>query len=117
MTPAARTSSSRGSSGALRTTSTLEALGALAEAGLVTHDDARTLTEAWTLASRLRDALVLWSGRVGGAQADVLPHDRQALGGVARVVGYPPGGGSDLEEDYLRAARRARVVVDRVFYA
>ncbi len=101
----------------LRTTSTLGALEALAEEGLVGHEDARTLTEAWTLASRLRDALVLWTGRVGGAQADVLPHDRQALNGVARVVGYPAGGGGDLEEDYLRTARRARAVVERVFYA
>jgi len=102
---------------ALRTTSTVEALGALSAEGLVRHHDARTLTEAWTLASRLRDALVLWSGRVGGAQADVLPHDRQALNGVARVVGYPAGCGGDLEQDYLRTARRARAVVDRVFYA
>jgi glutamate-ammonia-ligase adenylyltransferase len=106
-----------GSVPALRTTSTLEALGALAEEGLVTHDDARTLTEAWMFASQLRNALVLWSGRAGGAGADVLPHDRQALSGVARVVGYAPGAGGDLEEDYLRTARRARAVVDRVFYA
>ena len=84
---------------------------------MLSHDDARTLTEAWMLASQLRDALVLWSGRVGGAQADVLPHDRQALNGVARVVGYGAGCGGDLEEDYLRTARRARAVVDRVFYA
>jgi glutamate-ammonia-ligase adenylyltransferase len=101
----------------LRTTSTLEALDAATAHGLVDADDARTLADAWTLASRLRDGLVLWSGRVGGAQADVLPHDRQALNGVARVVGYPSGGGVRLEDDYLRAARRARAVVERVFYA
>jgi glutamate-ammonia-ligase adenylyltransferase len=51
-----------------------------------------------------------------GAPADVLPHDRQALAGVARVAGYPAGSGGVLEEDYLRTARRARAVVERVFY-
>ncbi|WP_298457222.1 bifunctional [glutamine synthetase] adenylyltransferase/[glutamine synthetase]-adenylyl-L-tyrosine phosphorylase [uncultured Cellulomonas sp.] len=106
-----------GSVPALRTTSTLEALAAAAGAGLLTHDDTRTLADAWTMASRLRDALVLWSGRVGGAQADVLPHDRQALNGIARVLGYDAGCGSELEQDYLRTARRARAVVERVFYA
>ena len=58
---------------------------------------------------------MLWSGR-GGAHADVLPHDRQALAGLARVVGYPAGSGGELEQDYLRTARRARAVVERVFY-
>ena len=100
----------------LRTTATLDALNAAVDAGLVAADDARTLTEAWVLASRLRDAIVLWSGRSGGAHADQLPHDRQALAGLARVMGYPAGSGAELEEDYLRAARRARAVVERVFY-
>ncbi|KQS97009.1 glutamine-synthetase adenylyltransferase [Cellulomonas sp. Leaf395] len=100
---------------ALRTTATLEALEAAAAAGLLDADDARVLNEAWLLASRLRDANVLWSGR-GGAHADVLPHDRQALAGLARVVGYPAGSGGELEQDYLRTARRARAVVERVFY-
>jgi glutamate-ammonia-ligase adenylyltransferase len=99
----------------LRTTGTLEALEAAAAAGLLDVDDARVLTESWLLASRLRDANVLWTGR-GGAHADVLPHDRQALAGLARVVGYPAGSGGELEQDYLRTARRARTVVERVFY-
>ncbi|MGW6129950.1 bifunctional [glutamine synthetase] adenylyltransferase/[glutamine synthetase]-adenylyl-L-tyrosine phosphorylase [Cellulomonas sp. NPDC055163] len=101
----------------LRTTATLEALDAAAGAGLLDPDDCRELTDAWELASRLRDALVLWSGRTGGARADVLPHDRQALAGLARVLGFPPGSGGELEEVYLRTARRARAVVERVFYA
>ncbi|MFC0715035.1 bifunctional [glutamine synthetase] adenylyltransferase/[glutamine synthetase]-adenylyl-L-tyrosine phosphorylase [Cellulomonas biazotea] len=100
----------------LRTTSTLDALAAAQDAGLLTEDDGRVLTEAWLLASRLRDANVLWTGRAEGAHADVLPHDRQALAGVARVAGYPAGSGGVLEEDYLRTARRARAVVERVFY-
>ena len=101
----------------LRTTATLEALEAAAAAGLIASDDATVLTEAWESASRLRDAIVLWSGRTGGAQADVLPHDRQDLAGLARIVGLPAGHAGDLEEEHLRKARRARAVVERVFYA
>ncbi len=101
---------------ALRTTSTLEALDAARDAGLLSAEDVVTLADAWDLASRLRDALVLWAGRAGTAQSDVLPHDRQTLGAVARLVGYPAGAAAELEDDFLRAARRARGVVERVFY-
>lgn len=100
----------------LRTTSTLAALGAAAQAGLLAAEDAQVLTAAWELASRVRDGNVLWSGRLDGAHADLLPHDRRTLAGVARVLGYAPGAGGQLEEEYLRTARRARAVVERVFY-
>ncbi len=100
----------------LRTTGTIAALDAAVAADLLHADDARALTDAWTLASRLRSAVVLWSGRVTGMQTDLLPHDRQALAGVARLLG-DVGTGSDLEDLYLRTARRARTVVERVFYA
>jgi glutamate-ammonia-ligase adenylyltransferase len=99
----------------LRTTSTLDALEAAREAGLVAEDDAAVLLEAWDLASRLRDALVLWTGRTGG-HADVLPHDRQVMSGLAAVVGDPSGSGQELEDTWLRASRRARAVVEAVFY-
>ncbi|ADG75013.1 (Glutamate--ammonia-ligase) adenylyltransferase [Cellulomonas flavigena DSM 20109] len=100
----------------LRTTSTLDALDAARDAGLLDEADATVLREAWELASRVRDANVLWTGRAEGAHADVLPHDRAALAGVARVLGHPSGSGAMLEETYLRSARRARAVVERVFY-
>lgn len=100
----------------LRTTRTLAALDAAAAAGLVDDADADVLREAWLLSSRLRDALVLWSGRAGGAGADVLPHERRALAALARLAGYGPGSGAELEETYLRTGRRARAVVERVFY-
>lgn len=100
----------------LRTTRTLAALDAAAAAGLLDDADADVLREAWLLSSRLRDALVLWSGRAGGAGADVLPHDRRALAALARLLGYGPGSGAELEETYLRTGRRARAVVERVFY-
>jgi len=100
----------------LRTTSTLEALAAAAGAGLLAPDDAAVLVEAWDLASRLRDALVLWTGRTGG-HADVLPHDRRVTSGLAAVVGYPSGSGQELEDTWLRVSRRSRAVVEQVFYS
>lgn len=100
---------------ALRTTGTLDALAAARDAGLLSGEDAQVLTEAWLLASRLRDGLVLWTGRTGGAHADVLPHDRESLIGLAAVLGQA-GSTTETEEAWLRSSRRARAVVERVFY-
>lgn len=101
---------------ALRTPRTPDAIAAAAQAGLLTDDDAARLTGAWSLGVRVRDAVVLLTGRVSGPKVDVLPMDRRELAGVAQLLGYGPGAGGALEEDYLRAARRARRVVERVFY-
>ncbi|MDO9396186.1 MAG: bifunctional [glutamine synthetase] adenylyltransferase/[glutamine synthetase]-adenylyl-L-tyrosine phosphorylase [Herbiconiux sp.] len=97
---------------AIRTTSTLEALAALEAAGLIGHDDARKLHDAWIFASRARSAMTLWTNRT----SDVLPSDRRQLEGVARLLEYPPGSASQLEEDYLGVTRRARAVFERLFY-
>ncbi|WP_275001680.1 bifunctional [glutamine synthetase] adenylyltransferase/[glutamine synthetase]-adenylyl-L-tyrosine phosphorylase [Promicromonospora iranensis] len=99
----------------LRTTGTVAALKAAREADLLTADDAEVLLEAWRLASRLRSAIVLWSGRTTGQGVDMLPHDSHALTGLARLLG-DVGTGPELEELYLRLARRARAVTERVFY-
>ena len=100
-------------SAALRTTRTLAALdGAVAE-GLLEPADAATLADAWRLASRVRNGIMLVRGRA----SDTLPSDTRELAGVARVVGYAPGQAGALVEDYRRATRRARAVVERVFYA
>ncbi|WP_278234720.1 bifunctional [glutamine synthetase] adenylyltransferase/[glutamine synthetase]-adenylyl-L-tyrosine phosphorylase [Isoptericola sp. AK164] len=99
----------------LRTTETVSALTAAQEAGLVEAEDADCLLEAWLLASRLRSALVLWSGKVGGPRADVLPADAWALSGLARLLGDVDTG-QELEELYLRHARRARTVMERLVY-
>jgi glutamate-ammonia-ligase adenylyltransferase len=96
----------------LRTTSTLRALAAAEEAELVSPPDAAKLRAAWILASRARSAMTLWTART----SDVLPTDRQQLDGVARLMEYPPGSASQLEEDYLRATRLARQVFERRFY-
>ena len=97
---------------ALATTSTLEALTAAVDAQLVSAADADRLRAAWIIASRARSALTLWSAKTG----DVLPIDRPQLEGVARLMGYPAGGASRLEEDYLRTTRLARQVFERGFY-
>jgi glutamate-ammonia-ligase adenylyltransferase len=96
----------------LRTTSTLTALEVAADNRLVPAPDAARLRDAWIIASRARSAMTLWTART----ADVLPTDRQALEGVARLLEYPPGSASQLEEDYLRTTRLARQVFERLFY-
>lgn len=97
---------------ALRTPSTLDALAAAAEAGYVSRDDAERLRAGWLIATRARSAMTLWSAKT----TDVLPTDRRDLEGVARLMEYPPGSASRLEEDYLRATRLARQVFERGFY-
>ena len=96
----------------LRTTSTLDALEVARSEGFVSTIEARKLRDAWILASRARSAMTLWTART----ADVLPTDRQQLEGVARLLEYPPGSASRLEEDYLRVTRLARAVFEKRFY-
>ena len=98
---------------ALRTTRTLPALDAAAEAGLITVEQARLLATAWRSATRLRNAVRL----VRDKAEDQLPHQGAALVGVGRAAGYPPGfDPGQVLDDYRRAARRARAVVEQVFY-
>ena len=47
----------------------------------------------------------------------MVPTDARELAGVSRVMGYPPGESGALLDDYRRITRRARAVVERVFYA
>lgn len=101
---------------ALQTSETIAGLAAAEDAAIIDSEDALILKSAWQFASSLRDALVLYTGRITGAQSDVLPSDRATLNGVARVMKYPVGDASTLEEDYLRSARRARKVMERLFY-
>ncbi len=96
----------------LRTTSTLRALEAATKLGLVDAADAEKLHAAWIIASRARSAMTLWTAKT----ADVLPSERHNLEGVARLLEYAPGSASDLEEDYLRTTRVARLVFERRFY-
>ena len=97
---------------ALRTTSTLETLRAGAAEGLVSQADADQLVETWELASALRDAGMLWRGRV----VDSVPSDLRDAEGMARVMGRAPGQGAELANEWRRSARHARAVMERLFY-
>ena len=97
---------------ALRTPRTLTALDGAVGAGLLDAQDARDLAAAWRLVSRVRNALTLVRGKPG----DTLPSDSRELAAVALLLGHEPGHAGDLENDYMRATRRARGVVDRVFW-
>ena len=97
----------------LRTTHTLEALAAAARADLIGDDQAEVLHTAWRLATRVRNALMLVRDKPG----DQLPDMGAELVAVARVLGYPLGTDpGQLVDDYRRAGRRARKVVEDVFY-
>ncbi|MEU2743766.1 bifunctional [glutamine synthetase] adenylyltransferase/[glutamine synthetase]-adenylyl-L-tyrosine phosphorylase [Streptomyces sp. NPDC007095] len=96
----------------LRTTRTREALGAACAAGLLSGEDAAILDEAWVLATRVRNAVMLVRGRAG----DTFPSDGRELAAVGRYLGYGPGHVGDMLEDYRRTTRRARAVVEVLFY-
>ncbi len=96
----------------LRTPSTLGALGAAADLGLVGADHAEALAAAWRLASAMRNAGVLFRGK---AVDSVPTYDRDA-DGVGRVLGIGAGTAQDLGERYRRVARRARAAFEAEFY-
>ena len=98
---------------ALRTTRTLPALLAAEQNGLLAHEDAQQLRDAWRIATKVRDAVML----VRGKPSDLVPTDTHNLAAIAQVLGYPAHEGGALLDDYRRLTRRARVVVERVFYA
>jgi [glutamine synthetase] adenylyltransferase / [glutamine synthetase]-adenylyl-L-tyrosine phosphorylase len=97
---------------ALRSPRTLTALAAAREAGLVEPADADALEGAWRTVSRLRNAITLVTGKSG----DQLPRDARERSAVSSILGYGPGRSDEMVNDYLRTTRRARAVVDRVFW-
>jgi len=95
----------------LRTTATLEALAAARDAELLSAPDEAALRAAWIIASRVRNAIVLASGRA----SDTMPSELRARAAVARAMGYRVDTAPELLEDYQRATRRARQVHERLF--
>jgi glutamate-ammonia-ligase adenylyltransferase len=96
----------------LRTGRTIQALDAAAEAGLLAARQAEWLREAWLTASRIRNQIMLVRGR----GSDTFPTDPRELSAVAQLMGRGPGEGSHLVADYQRIARRAKRVVDEIFW-
>ncbi|WML80073.1 bifunctional [glutamine synthetase] adenylyltransferase/[glutamine synthetase]-adenylyl-L-tyrosine phosphorylase [Streptomyces sp. VNUA74] len=97
----------------LRTTRTRAALAAASGAGLISTEHAAILDEAWVLATRVRNAVMLVRGRAG----DTFPNDPRELAAVGRYLGHGPGHAGDMLDEYRRTARRARAVVEELFYA
>ncbi|MCX2179481.1 bifunctional [glutamine synthetase] adenylyltransferase/[glutamine synthetase]-adenylyl-L-tyrosine phosphorylase [Streptomyces sp. SKN60] len=96
----------------LRTTRTRAALAAAHAAGLIPTEEAQTLDEAWVLATRVRNAVMLVRGRPG----DTFPSEPRELAAVGRYLGYTPGHVGELVDDYRRITRRARAVMEELFY-
>ncbi|MFE0175873.1 bifunctional [glutamine synthetase] adenylyltransferase/[glutamine synthetase]-adenylyl-L-tyrosine phosphorylase [Streptomyces sp. NPDC059002] len=96
----------------LRTTRTREALAAACAAELIPAEDAAILDEAWVLATRVRNAVMLVRGRAG----DTFPSDGREQAAVGRYLGYDAGHVGDMLDDYRRITRRARAVVEERFY-
>ncbi|WP_010534684.1 bifunctional [glutamine synthetase] adenylyltransferase/[glutamine synthetase]-adenylyl-L-tyrosine phosphorylase [Brachybacterium squillarum] len=97
---------------ALRTPTTLAALTAIDEAGLLEHHEVRELAEAWSLAWQVRRALFLWKGKEGA----VLPSDRNDLRALATLLEGDEASATEVEERYRKLTRRARTVAERVLF-
>ncbi len=102
-----------GSVPALHTTRTVPALQAAVSAGLLARGDADDLIGAWRLAQRLRNAVM----QVRGRPSDSLPTDLRDRAGIAYLFGWSALDSERVADQWRRAARRARAVVDRVFWA
>jgi glutamate-ammonia-ligase adenylyltransferase len=96
----------------LRAPATIEALAQLRTSGLLETDDADVLEEAYRFCERARNARYLQSGQ----PSDALPGDRSELERLALLLGYVHQPHIALRDDYRRVTRRARRVVERVFY-
>jgi glutamate-ammonia-ligase adenylyltransferase len=94
----------------LRTPSTGQALRGATRAGLLAGSDEQVLAEAWDLSTRLRNHLVLLTG----VATDVFPSDPETLRALAHIEHEESA--QEIRDDYLRLRRRARAVMERVFY-
>lgn len=95
----------------IRDPSTTGALGRLATAGILGADDAQYLLEAYAFCERARNACYLVTGKPG----DALPAGADGLR-VGRLLGYSHRPEAQVRDDFRRVTRRARRVIDRVFY-
>lgn len=96
----------------LRTSRTIEALRVAKAAGVIEENDADQLEDAWMMASRIRNRIMLVRGR----GSDSLPNDSRELAAIAELMGYGPSESSHLLAEYRRVTRRARGVVNRIFW-
>ena len=93
----------------VRATGTVAALDALASSGALAEEDAEVLMESYRFCERVRNRWYL----VNSGPADSLPTQPEPLMWLARSLDTTAG---DLRDEYRRVTRRARAVVERVFY-
>lgn len=97
----------------LRTPHTITAIESLRGLELLTAEDADRLAEAWGLATRMRNAVLLASGK----PSDMVPADLHDLVAIGAVLSLPEEiGPMGVQEEYLRVTRRARKVAERIFF-
>ncbi len=96
---------------ALRSASTLRALDAAEDEGVLGHRDVERLRDGLRFATSVRNRLAL----LGQREADVLPTGDR-LEQLARAIGYGRGGRQQIEADWFRHARHVRAITERVFY-
>ncbi|MDO4909754.1 MAG: bifunctional [glutamine synthetase] adenylyltransferase/[glutamine synthetase]-adenylyl-L-tyrosine phosphorylase [Corynebacterium sp.] len=94
----------------VRETGTLQALTHLEEISALTMEQARQLRESWLLATKSRNALAL----VRRKWTDQLPEPGSQLAPVAKAAGWEDY--QAFYDHYLKVTRRARGVVDEVFW-
>ncbi|WP_347813888.1 bifunctional [glutamine synthetase] adenylyltransferase/[glutamine synthetase]-adenylyl-L-tyrosine phosphorylase [Allobranchiibius sp. GilTou38] len=97
---------------ALRHTGTYSLLAVMAQHDLLTEEEADTLGATWSLATRMRNAGVLWRGRA----MESLPSSLADVRGIASLLGWPLTRSYGLQEDYLRQTRLARAIIEHRFY-
>ncbi len=97
---------------ALRTTRTIDALQAAGDADILCAEDVEALVEAWRLVARIRNGVVLWRAKAAESMVETAA-DRA---GLAHLLGIGQDHTEEMINDYLRVTRRARQVVERVFY-
>lgn len=96
----------------VRRPETTVALEALAAVGLIDEADRAVLREAYDFCSAARNARFL----VTGSPKESLPSDPWEAERTARLLGYVTRPQASLRDDYRRVTRRARAVVERLFY-
>lgn len=94
----------------IRATGTWAAISALVADGALDAHDGAVLHEAYRFCERTRNRLFL----VRSTPGDALPTQPDHLAWLARSLDTTPTG---LRDEYRRVTRRARAVVERVFYA
>ena len=102
-----------GANAEVRESSTLRALSALVDVGAITPEDAGPLRESFVLCERARNYRYLLTG----LPSEALPVGSEEAEKLARMLGYTRRPQQSLRDDYRRLTRRARAIVERIFYA